>query len=77
MRSLDWRFLSSEDAGDLHDAEAARWLSALHWDTRPALARVGMEAVALPRPVARSGRAGNHGIHFVDGCADLVLVTHA
>ena len=66
MRSLDWRFLSSEDAGDLHDAEAARWLSALHWDTRPALARVELarSAGTLPGLIARDDRGAVRGWAF-------------
>ncbi len=36
----DWRLLSGGQAAALHDAEGARWLSRLHWDTRASLARV-------------------------------------
>jgi ribosomal protein S18 acetylase RimI-like enzyme len=66
MRALDWRFLSSEDAGHLHEAEAARWLSALHWDTRPALARVELarSAGTLPGLIARDDRGAIRGWAF-------------
>jgi len=66
MKALDWRFLSSEDAGHLHDAEATRWLSALHWDTRPALARIesARSAGTLPGLIARDDRGAVRGWTF-------------
>jgi ribosomal protein S18 acetylase RimI-like enzyme len=66
MTPVDWRFLSSEDAGRLHDAEAARWLSALHWDTRPALARIEFARLAgtLPGLVARDEQGTVRGWTF-------------
>jgi ribosomal protein S18 acetylase RimI-like enzyme len=66
MRSLDWRFLSSEDAGHLQDAEAARWLSALHWGTGPAMARIefARKAGTLPGLVVRDEQGTVRGWTF-------------
>jgi ribosomal protein S18 acetylase RimI-like enzyme len=66
MRSLDWRFLSREDAGHLYDAEAARWLSALHWDTGAAMARIAFarNAGTLPGLVVRDEQGTVRGWTF-------------
>jgi GNAT superfamily N-acetyltransferase len=55
MKPLDWRFLTPAEAAGLHDAEAARWLSALHWDTRASLKRIesARRAGNLPGLVVR------------------------
>ena len=55
MKPLDWRFLTRKEAADLHDGETGRWLSALHWDTRPSVVRIeaARQAGALPGLVVR------------------------
>jgi ribosomal protein S18 acetylase RimI-like enzyme len=66
MHPLDWRTLTRKEAADLHDAEAARWLSTLHWDTRPSVARIesARHVGALPGLVARDDDGAVHGWTF-------------
>lgn len=65
-RPLDWRFLNEHEAAGLQDAEAARWLSTLHWDTRATLARVeaARHAGALPGQAVRDAHGALRGWTF-------------
>src|SRR3954466_2492292 len=66
MKPLDWRFLSRLEAADLHHAEAERWLSLLHWDTRSTLARVeaARHAGGLPGQAVRDAQGAIRGWTF-------------
>jgi ribosomal protein S18 acetylase RimI-like enzyme len=66
MNPLDWRVLTREEAADLHEAEAARWLSRLHWDTRSSVARIeaARHVGVLPGLVARDEHGAVHGWTF-------------
>jgi ribosomal protein S18 acetylase RimI-like enzyme len=66
MTPLDWRFLTSKEAADLHQVEAARWLSTLHWDTRSSVSRIesARRVGALPGLAARDEQGAVHGWTF-------------
>jgi ribosomal protein S18 acetylase RimI-like enzyme len=66
MTPLDWRFLTGKEAADLHEVEAARWLSTLHWDTRPSVSRIesARRIGALPGLAARDEQGAVRGWTF-------------
>jgi ribosomal protein S18 acetylase RimI-like enzyme len=66
MTPLDWRLLTAKEAADLHEIEVARWLSTLHWDTRPSVARIESARLigALPGLAARDEQGALHGWTF-------------
>jgi ribosomal protein S18 acetylase RimI-like enzyme len=66
MKALDWRFLAAPEAALLQRAEAERWLSVLHWDTRATLARVeaARHAGGLPGYAVRDAEGTVRGWTF-------------
>ena len=66
MKPLDWRFLTPGEAAGLLDAEAARWLWALHWDTRVSHKRIesARRAGTLPGLVVRDEHGAVRGWTF-------------
>ena len=66
MDARDWRVLTEQEAGDAHEAEAARWLSRLHWDTRQSVVRIeaARRAGALAGLVARDEPGAVRGWTF-------------